>query len=1042
MRGLIEGVLLRERAMVLIFAMLLILGGYAYMDIAKEAEPDITIPYIYISISHDGISPEDAERMLVRPMEAELKAIEGIKEMKASAQEGHASITLEFVAGFDPDDALADVRDKVSLAKAKLPEDTEEPTVHPITLADENPVLSIALSGQVPERTLIQLARTLRDKLETLKEVLEVEIDGDRIDQLEVILDPLAMEAYGLDYQDIYTMVSRNNRLVAAGNLDTGHGRHPIKIPSVFENLQDILDLPVKTNGERVVRFKDVASARRSYQDPETLSRLNGESTVTLQVKKRPGKNIIETVENTKKVVEEGKKLVPDHIKVTYTWDSSKEIRSMLSDLQNNVLSAVLLVIIVIIAFLGARAGLLVGLSIPGSFLSGLLILYLMGYTVNIVVLFALIMATGMLVDGAIVVTEYADRMMNEGKPPKQAYKEASQRMAWPITSSTLTTLAAFAPLIFWPGIMGEFMKYLPITLIMTLGASLFMALLFTPSLGGLIGKPRPMTPIAAQRLTQMEYGDILSLGGFTGTYVRMLEKATHHAGKMLVFTLIFSVGVFTLYGASGLGMQFFPDVEPEGGNIKVRGFGDLSIYEKAKLMAEVEGPLLEMSEIKTLSTTIGGEDLIGRMRYTLTDWQQRRPAKELLEEMKERTKHIAGVEIEIGKDESGIHMGKDLIIELSSKHPDLLTEAAAKIRTALEADKRLQDVEDSRPKPGIEWQIQVDRANAARYGADSASVGAMVQLVTNGLKVGEYRPDDVDDELDIRVRFPEDKRNIDRLDELRLLTSMGQVPLSNFVERQPKPKVDTIKRVDARRVTTVSANLVEGQLLSLVLPELQAQFPTLGIDAKVEVNVKGQNQEEQESQQFLLNAFMVALFVIAIILVTEFNSYYQAFLILTAVLFSTVGVFLGLLVFQKPFGIVMSGLGVISLAGIIVNNNIVLIDTFNLLKSSGMNAHEAILRTGAMRLRPVLLTTGTTILGLLPMVMEMNIDLVGRSIEFGGPSTQWWSQLATAVAGGLTFATGLTLVLTPCMLMLGARAGERRARKKVLKAELSAAAS
>lgn len=1039
MNALIDWALVHKRTMTLLFLLLLTSGLSAWLSIPKEADPDIVIPYIYVSIPHPGISPEDAERMLVRPMENELKAIPGVKEMTAKAGHGHASVTLEFVAGFDPDKALADVRDKVNLAKAELPDETREPTVHPITLADENPVITISLSGPVPQRALIELGRHLQDKIEGLREVLEVELGGDRRDQLEVVLDPLAMESYGLDQEDIYSLVSRNNQLIAAGSLDTGKGRFAIKIPSVFENIEDILNLPVKTSGDRVVRFRDVASVKRSYTDPHSFARLNGESSVTLEVKKRAGKNIIETVTHTRELVEKERRKWPQHIRVTYTNDNSVHISSMLRDLENNVLSAVLLVVIVIIAFLGMRTALLVGLAIPGSFLSGILILSTLGYTVNIVVLFALIMAVGMLVDGAIVVTEYADRLMSEGVAPENAFGAAAKRMSWPIIASTATTLAAFAPLIFWPGIMGEFMKYLPITLIATLGASLFMALLFIPTLGSIIGRPRPISEPARQRLLQMEQGDILSLGGFSGLYIRLLHFATRHAWKMLLATILFSIGVFMAYAASNLGMEFFPDVEPEGGNIVVRGYGDLSIYEKDSLMREVEEALLGMPEIETLYVRTGGKNHIGRIRYNLVDWKERRKAKEIIAEMKQRTAHIYGMEIEISKDDSGLGDGKDLQLQLSSRFPEKLDAAAAKIRTALESNPRITDIEDSRPKPGIEWQLQIDRAGAARYGADAASVGGMIQMVTTGLKVGEYRPDDVDRELDIRVRFPTDKRSINQLDHIRLLTDKGLVPISNFVQRKAVPKVDTIERVDAHRVIIVSANMQEDELLSLELPHLKEQLKTLGLDPLVEIELKGENKEQEASLVFLEKAFLIALVVMATILVTQFNSFYQAFLILSAVLFSTVGVFLGLLIFQKPFGVVMSGIGIISLAGIIVNNNIVLIDTYNILRRSGIQAAEAILRTGAQRLRPVLLTTVTTILGLLPMVLEMNIDLFSPNIDIGSPSTQWWSQLAMAVVGGLAFATVLTLVITPCLLTLSARRAEKKATRSSKSANLGA---
>lgn len=1034
MHSIINGVLSRSRTMVMIFVLLLVSGLMSYINIPKESEPDIDIPYIYVSISHDGISPEDAERMLVKPMENQLKSIDGLKEMTSTSSVGHASVTLEFIAGFDSRQALDDVQEKVNLVKADLPEETDEPSINQITMADQNPVITISLSGKLPERSLVRLARDLSDKLESFSEVLEVELTGDRIDQLEIILDPLALESYGLDPQDIYQFVAGNNQLITAGTMDTGKGSFAVKIPAVFENIDDILMLPVKSQGDMIVRFQDVASVRRSYKDPTSFARLNGNKSISLEVKKRPGENSIHTVEKIKALISEEQKKWPDHLILTYSADRSKEVKDMLNDLQNNVVSAILLVVIIIIAFLGIRTATLVGLSIPGSFLSGLLILSLMGYTINIVVLFALIMAVGMLVDGSIVVTEYADRVMNEGMPAKQAFSQASKRMAWPITASTATTLAAFAPLIFWPGIMGEFMKYLPITLIATLSASLFMALLFVPTLGGMIGRPRQLSQQASQQLLQMDEGDIYSLGGFTGYYVRILNTAMQHAWKVIIATLLLAALVFGAYAYSGLGLQFFPDVEPEGGNIYVRGYGALSIHEKDALMSEVESRLLDMEEIKTLYSYTGGRNRIGRFRYNLIDWQQRRKAVDIIREMKQRVEDIAGVEIEIGKDESGINNGKDLQIELNSRYPDLMDAAALKIRNTLENNPNFTDIDDTRSKPGIEWKLEVDRANAARFDADAALVGNMVQLVTNGLKIGEYRPHDVDDELDIRIRFPHQNRSINRLDDLRLNTDHGQVPISNFVNRVAITKVDTIEHINSRRVYEVKANMADGHLLSLELPKLENLLPTLGIDPRVSIEIKGENTEQQDSQEFLEKAFLVALFVMAIILVTQFNSFYQAFLILSAVLFSTVGVFLGLLIFQKPFGVVMSGIGVISLAGIIVNNNIVLIDTYNVLRRKGMQSYEAILRTGAQRLRPVLLTTVTTVLGLAPMVMEMNIDLVNRSIEFGGPSTQWWSQLATAVAGGLTFATLLTLILTPCMLSLSGR------KSSVVKASLKSA--
>ncbi|ENY72098.1 AcrB/AcrD/AcrF family protein [Aeromonas diversa CDC 2478-85] len=1027
MNALIDGAMHRARTMLSILVLLLVAGFFTYRDIPKEADPDVTIPFIYVSISHDGISPEDAERMLIRPMETELRGLDGVKEMSATASEGHGSVLLEFEAGRDPAEALNDVRDRVSLAKAKLPQETDEPVVREVTMADENPVLTLNLTGNAPERALITLARDLKDKIEGLREVLEVEIGGDRTDIVEVLVDPLRLQSYNLDQNDIYNLLSRNNRLVAAGTLDTGLGRFAVKVPSVFESIQDVMTMPIKVEGNRVITFQDVAEIRRAYSDPLTVARINGHPSISLDIKKRPGENVIETVQKVRALVAREQAMWPGNVQPVYTWDASEGVVQMLGDLQNNVLSAVLLVVIVIVATLGLRSAALVAISIPGSFLTGILVLAVCGYTINMVVLFALIMAVGMLVDSAIVVTEYADRAMSEGASRREAYGEAGRRMAWPIIASTATTLAAFAPLIFWPGIMGEFMKYLPITLIATLAASLIMALCFVPVLGGLIGKSRTVTERERNQLLQSEQGDILTLDGWSGRYVRMLAWAIARPVKILLGALAFSAIVIVGFANSNLGSEFFPSGEPEGANLIVRSHGDLATKEKDALMRELEQALLPITDIKTLYTLTGGEDRIGMFRLNFHDWSERRPAKVIVAEVRERLSGYAGVEIDVREDQNGPPSGRDLELQVSSRYPELLAQTAKRLRHALEQDGAFVNVQDNGSRPGIEWQLKVDRGDAARFGADATLVGSTVQFVTSGLKLGEYRADDVDDELDIRVRFPSEYRTIDRLSELRLKTPQGQVPITNLASLQPKHKTDVIRKVDGRQVITLQADMAEGKLLSLELPRLMKALKGMAQDPRVSVEAKGQNEEQDESSAFLGKAFMIALFMIAIILVTQFNSFYQTFLILTAVLFSTVGVLLGLMIARQPFGIVMSGIGVIALAGIVVNNNIVLIDTFNQLRKEGIALQEAILRTGAQRLRPVLLTTVTTILGLLPMVLKINLDFLTPKIELGGPSTAFWSQLATTVAGGLAFATLLTLVLTPCLLALGERRRERK---------------
>ena len=1036
MNALIAATVARARPVLLILVLILVAGSVAYITIPKEADPDVAIPILFVSIPHEGISPEDAERLLIRPMEKELRAIEGLKEMRATAREGSGSITLEFEAGFDSDKALDDVREKVDLAKVELPAGSDEPSVEEVNVA-LFPVLVVTLYGAVPERTLVTQARDLRDKLEGLPGVLEADIAGDREDLMEVIIDPTRLEGYNQSQEDLFQIVARNNELVAAGALDTGHGRFSIKVPGLFESVEDVLELPIKVSDDTVITFQDVAVARRAFKDPTGFARVNGQPAVTLEISKRIGTNIIDTLAQVRALVEAEREHWPAGLQVNYSQDKSEDIRTMLKDLQNNVVAAVLLVMIVVIAALGLRTAGLVGIAIPGSFLAGILALGGFGLTINIVVLFALIMAVGMLVDGAIVVVELADRRMAEGLSPSAAYTQAAQRMAWPIIAATATTLAAFMPLLFWPGVVGEFMKYLPITLIATLSASLLMALIFVPTLGALIGRRAPDSERHSYSLQAAESGDLAAIQGLTGVYIRLLRTALRHPGKIVLAALAVLIGVYAAYGQFGRGIEFFPEVEPENAVLHIRTRGDLSVQERDVLVREVEARILDMKEFATVYARSGtqfrgevGEDVIGLIQLEFVDWKQRRPAKAILAEVRERTRDLAGIIVEIRKEEAGPPVGKPVQIQLSSRFPELLPPIVAQVRKGLEQIGGFVDVTDSRPIPGIEWEIRVDRAEASRYGADISTVGSIIQLVTNGIKVGEYRPEDTDDEVEIRVRFPLNERSIGQLDRLRIPTQEGAVPISNFVTRNAAPRVGIIQRSDARRVLSVEADVMEGMLPDDKVREIRQWLEQANLDPRIEVTFKGEDEEQRQAQTFLIKAFGVALFVMAIILVTQFNSFYQALLILSAVVLSTVGVLLGLLITGQPFGIVMSGIGVIALAGIVVNNNIVLIDTFNLQRRRGRETLEAVLRTGALRLRPVLLTTVTTILGLLPMVLAVNIDLIGRRIDVGGPSTQWWTQLATAVAGGLAFATLLTLVLTPCLLVLGERLRRRDTRR------------
>ncbi|MCW7552554.1 efflux RND transporter permease subunit [Endozoicomonas gorgoniicola] len=1031
MHGAIKGILSRSRTVLMMFVLLLSLGSLSYITLPKEAAPDVPIPVVLVSVNYEGISPEDSERLMVLPLEKELRGIAGIKEMTSTASQSHASITVEFIAGLDISKVMADVRDKVNQAKSKLPEGSDEPVVKQVTIASMEPVITVILSGEMPERALIRIARKVRDVLEGRKEILEVTIGGDREDVIDVVIDPLKLESYGLIPADVVNLVTSNNRLVAAGNVDNGNGRFSVKVPAVYKTPADILAQPVKADGDKVITFADVATVRSTFKDGGSYASMNGEPSVSLEVKKRPGENIIQTIEITKAIVAEVKKQAPENLQVDYSKDQSKDVRLMLLDLQNNVLSAVILVVIVILGALGLRSSVLVGLAIPGAFLTGLLMIGIFGLTINMIVLFALIMSVGMLVDGAIVVTEFADRKMNEGLSRKEAYLQASLRMSWPITASTATTLAAFFPLMFWPGMMGEFMMYLPLTLIATLSASLLMALIFIPTIGALIGKPRKLSQAEAINVKASEAGELTTMVGLSGGYTRLLTKTLSHPGKIVLSGFLLVCGVYWTFARIGNGVEFFPNVETNYARVSIlANSSNYSIDEKHEIIQLAEERLVNIPAIQSVYARTGEKRTIGTLSLTLVDWQYREPAPEVMTQIKEQLSVFSGLDILVNRQKDGPPAGIPLSLTIFSENLAHLNDSLRTVERILRKHPKIVNIEHNGSTPGYEWQMNIDRTQAARFGADVTTTGSVIQMVTSGLTVGSYRPDNSNDEVDIRIRLPEQDRHLESIDRLRLMTAAGLVPISHFTERSIASQLDNINHTDGLRSVNIGGELLEGEQLGKILPDLFAEIEASGLADGVTVEIKGEQADQQESQTFLIKAFAVALFVMAMILVSQFNSFYQAFLIMSAVVLSTGGVFIGLLITGQPFGIVMSGIGVISLAGIIVNNNIVLIDTYNTLRARGMDATQAVLRTGAQRLRPVLLTTVTTVLGLLPMVLSVNLDLFAHKIDIGAPSTQMWNQLSVAIVSGLSFATVLTLFITPCLLVMAGRIEDRRAAR------------
>jgi multidrug efflux pump len=1036
-KGLIAAAIDRSRTVLLLLLLILLAGAGAYRIIPREAAPEINIPIFFITVLYPGISPEDADRLLLPPMERELLGLQGVDEMRSWAGEGFAMIRLDFEPGYDNRRALADVREQVDLAQAELPAGAEPARVTEVDIA-LFPIVTITLSGPFAERTLVGMARELRDRIEALPGVLEVEIGGDREELMEIIADPMIFETYRLSLDALIQVVERNNQLVAAGILDSGVGRVAVKIPGTIENIQDVLNTPVAVDDTTVLTVSDLAEVRQTFKDPQSFARIDGQPAVSLEISKRGGANILDVVAQVREIIDAARSGWPETLQITYLQDQAEDIADLLGDLENNVITAVLLVTLVIIAALGLRASLLVALAIPGAFLGGILIIHLLGFTLNIVVLFALILVVGILVDGVIVVVELADRRLASGVERSAAFREAAQRMAWPIFAATLTTLAVFVPMLFWPGQVGEFIYFLPATVIVVMLMALSMALIFIPTLGAVVARRRPANPDEARRIKAAEEGRFEDLTAGTAVYLRLLRWLMEHPLLTLFGTIALMILAYLLYIFLGRGVEFFPHIEPEFAQVQVQARGDLSVWEADALVRQVEERLRDVPEVQTIyGRTIGAqqarlqgglaEDVIGIVQLELIHWRQRAAASTVLEELRRRTADLPGLVLQFREQQRGPQTDKPIQLEISGPDAQQLPTVVRTIRRLMAELGGYIDVEDDLPLPGVELELRVDREQAARFGADVRSLGRAVQMVTDGVLLGTYRPDFTDEEVDIRLRFPTSSRHLQQLANLRVPTEAGLVPIANFTELVPVPATGLVKKRAGRRAFTVEADVAPGLLANDQIQRLRQALQTAAIDPGVTLLFRGQAEEQEEAGSFLLMAFAFSIFLMVVILVTQFNSFRQTALVLSAIVFSTAGVLLGLLLRGAPFSIVMSGIGVLALAGIVVNNNIVLIDTYNEFRSLGLPPDEAALRTGAQRLRPVVLTAITTILGLSPMVFGLTIDFIGRDFHIGAPSTDYWVQLATAIAGGLTFSTPLTLLFTPAMLVMFERKAEQR---------------
>ena len=1027
MNKLIDTILSYYRTVLLLSTLVVIGGVVSYITIPKEDTPDINLPLIYVGITHNGISAQDADRLLVKPMIRELNSIDGLKETKSVAAEGYANIILEFESDINIDQTMQDVREKVDRAKADLPEATNEPKVEEINLS-LFPVLTINLSGSINEKALFDIADNLKDKIEALAGVLEVTIAGKRDELVEILIDPANLEIYKISLQQVINHLRANNKLITAGKLDTGNGRFAVKLPGLLASINELLDTPIKIVGNKVITYRDIAVVRRGFVDAADLNRVDGESSVSLGIKKRIGANIIDTIGKVRSIIAGEQARWPDNLEVSFIQDQSEVIHNSLNNLFNSVIAATFLVMIVIIMTIGVRSALLIGVSIPVSFLAAILVLSLLGLTMNMVVLFALILSVGMLVDSALVVVEYADRRISEGVKKFQAYAEAAKKMAWPVIGSTLTTLTVFATLLFWPDLVGEFMWYIPITVIIVLTSALIVSLVLLPTLGFVFGKDQVQPGLSRFTVGELSWHGINKK--MSGLYLQWLVKAIRYPILTLCIAIAGFILIIFIYNLFGKGVEFFPKIEPERAVVYLRSTGNYALQERDEIVRRVEKEILPIADIKHVSTRVitqateqnEPEDLIGRIALEFQPWLARRSASAIKTEIREKTQAIPGLIIEIAEERAGPQSAADIMIEIGSQSHQKALAATVKIVDLISEDTAIYpditDLRDSRPAKGIEWEIKVDREEAGRYGLDLVTTGNMLQMITRGYKIGEYIPEDSKEEIDIKLRFPPANRTLDQIDKLKTVVNGKLIPISNYITKEARPSYGQLVRVNGQFIYDIQMNIKPGVNLGEKLAQLE-QLLRKAMPEDVSFRFRGDKEDQDRAGMFLLKAFGTAIFLMIVILVTQFNSFYQAVLTLTAVVFSTMGVLMGLMLKGEAFGIVMSGVGVIALAGIVVNNNIILIDTFNQLRKSGINLYEAILRTGLTRLRPVVLTSVTTVTGLLPMVFQLSIDFVNGTITYGEPSTQWWVQLATAIAGGLIFATLVTLFLTPALLYL-----------------------
>ncbi|MCW8858642.1 MAG: efflux RND transporter permease subunit [Deltaproteobacteria bacterium] len=1017
---LISNVAIDRRSTVFaLMLIILIVGIYSYIVLPRESTPDITVPYVLVVTPYEGVTPEDVESLITHPIERKLKGLKDVEEIRSVSAEGSSMITIEFAPDIDIDNALQKVRDKVDQAKGDLPNDLEnDPSILEINLS-EFPILMVAISGDKDETVLKAVGEELEDQIEQIFGVLDVVLTGGRERQIRVEFDPDRLYAYRISLSEVIRAIKRENVNIPGGSIDIGQGKYLLRIPGEFTDPAEIDNLVLTQREGQVIYFKDVARIVDSFEDRTSYARLNGHQSVSLAIKKRTGANIIEVADRVFALLETADELLPPGIELSVTFNQSKDIRRMVSELENSIITGLILVVAVLFMFLGLRNSFFVALAIPFSMLLSFAVLQLMGITLNMVVLFSLILALGMLVDNAIVIVENIYRHMQEGLSGIDAAKVAVSEVGWPVISSTATTLCAFFPMTFWPGIMGEFMKFLPQTLIVTLTASLFVALVINPTLCGHF-----MSLGKKDSLSKKDPAKIIQL------YGRTLGFALKHRLLVVLMSFGLLLGIGGAYVFLGHGVELLPDIEPnlafveikapEGTNLDASNL----LAQKVEEFSAVENDIrFTVAEIGISSSDRGGGGSVqSNLSKISLDFIERKDRAEksdtVLDRLRSSIMPISGAEFKVEKQEEGPPTGPPVSVEISGSEIATLEQLVTEARGRIKDVAGLVDLKDDFSKAKPEIRIDVDREKASLLGLSTAEISEMVKAAISGTKLGVYR--EAEDEYDIIARMPEARRtSVADIKNLLIPAADGSpVPLTTVAQVELGAGFGSIRHIDQKRVVTISANTFNRNSNEVLL-EVQERLATMKLPPGYQINYSGEQEEQQKAAAFLSKAFIGAVLLIMLVLITQFNSVLQTLIVMTSVVLSLTGVFLGLMITVTPFGIIMTGIGVISLAGVVVNNAIVLIDYINLLIKEGMEVNAALVRAGTVRFRPVLLTATTTILGLLPMAIGISYDFKTFSWEIGGESADWWGPMAVAVIFGLAFATLLTLIVVPVLYSL-----------------------